>query len=157
MSPSEHAPVTTTVTATWRDGHRFDVHGTTGPPIVIDADKQAGTGPVDTLLGALAACTAVDVLDILVKRRTPADRLEVVITAERRGKAPRRVMRAQLEYRIDGTSIDAAHAERAIALAVDKYCSVASSLARDIVLTSVLVLNGVGHVPRERHVEEWGA
>lgn len=152
-APKKHLPpVHTTVTATWRSGHAFDVRGTTGAPIVIDAQKVEGMGPVDTLLGALAACTAVDLLDILAKRRTPVERLEIVVNAERRGKAPKRLMRAQLEYRITGPSIDAAHAERAIQLSVEKYCSVATSLASDVELSSVLVLNGVGHDPRRRHV-----
>lgn len=152
-APKKHLPpVHTTVTATWRSGHAFDVHGTTGAPIVIDAHKVEGMGPVDTLLGALAACTAVDLLDILAKRRTPVERLEIVVNAERRGKAPKRLMRAELEYRITGSSIDAVHAERAIQLSVEKYCSVATSLASDVELSSVLVLNGVGHDPRPRHV-----
>lgn len=150
------APVHTTVTATWRSGHRFDVHGATGAPIVIDAHKVAGMGPVDTLLGALATCAAVDVVDILEKRRTLPKRLEIVVNAERRGKPPRRVMAAELEFYIDGAKIEAVHAERAIALSIDKYCSVASSLARDIKLSSVLVLNGVRHEPKQRRVAEWG-
>jgi uncharacterized OsmC-like protein len=56
-----------------------------------------------------------------------------------------------MEFRIEATGVDAVHAERAIALSVDKYCSVATSLAPDIALRSVLVLNGERHAPRPRH------
>lgn len=153
MTVPNSAPVRTTVTATWRSGVCFEVHGTTGAPILIDGAKQAGMGPVDTLLGALAACAGPDVIEILAKRRTPVSRLEIVVTAERRGSAPKRVLRAQLEIRIDGPSIEEVHAERAIELSIEKYCSVASSLARDIELSSLLVLNGVAHAPRVRHIE----
>ncbi|MDA1081802.1 MAG: OsmC family protein [Gemmatimonadetes bacterium] len=145
---------TTTVTATWQADQRFEVRGTTGAPIIIDADKKAGTGPVDTLLGALAACSAVDVLEYLEKRRTPAEQFEIVVTAERRAKTARRVVSAQLEYRINGAGIEAPHAERAIELAIEKYCSVGSSLASDIALTSMLVLNGQAHAPTVRHIED---
>ena len=52
---------------------------------------EAGLGPVDTMLGALAACSAIDVVDYLAKRRTPAARLDVRVDAERRPTAPRRL------------------------------------------------------------------
>ena len=142
------APVSTTVRVAWHSGLRFDVHGATGAPTIIDGHKTAGTGPVDTLLGALAACSAIDVLGYFDKRRTPAAKLEVVVTAERRAQAPRRVLRAQLEFRIEGAEIDAEHAERAIELSVEQYCSVAASLARDLAISTVLVLNGVPSAAR---------
>jgi putative redox protein len=99
---------------------------------------------VDTMLGALAACTAIDVIEYLVKRRTPAARLDVRVDAERRPTAPRRVLHARLEFAIDGEGIDVAHAERAIALSFQTYCSISHSLAPDVRLESRLVLNGRG-------------
>ncbi|HVZ48412.1 MAG TPA: OsmC family protein [Gemmatimonadaceae bacterium] len=144
------APNTTTVTAVWAGDQRFAVSSVRGGAITIDIDRVAGTGPVDTLLGALAACSASDVLEILAKRRTPAERLAIVVRGERRAQPPRRLVRAELEFRIDGAGIEAVHAERAIALSVDKYCSVATSLAPDIALSSVLVLNGERHAPQPR-------
>lgn len=145
MADAKLPPVPATVTATWRGGHRMEVRGPKGAPIVIDSDKEAGPGPVDTLLGALASCTSVDVVDILAKRRTPVKRLEIVVNAERQGEVPRRVTRVQLEYHIDGAGVDQVHANRAITLAIEKYCSVGASLAPDIVLSSTLVLNGERH------------
>jgi putative redox protein len=139
------APITTSIRAEWRGALRFEVHGSAGAPIMLDGDKVAGAGPVDTLLGALAACSAIDVVGYLEKRRTPVAKLDIVVTAERRAKVPRRIMRAQLEFRIDGAAIDAKHAERAIELGVERYCSVASSLARDLRISTVLVLNGTAH------------
>jgi putative redox protein len=147
-------PTTTTVHATWRSGQAFDVQGSAGAPIVIDGAKQAGSGPVDTLLGAFAACSAVDVIEYLEKRRTPARRCEVVVTAERRAEPPRRVLRARLEFRIDGEGIDATHAERAIAVSLERYCSVAASLARDLAVTTVLVLNGAAGAECARRIPD---
>ncbi|MEA3244599.1 MAG: OsmC family protein [Gemmatimonadota bacterium] len=149
----ETLPTTTptTVTAAWGGDRRFAVTSARGGGVTIDLGKIAGTGPVDTLLGALAACSAGDVLDILEKRRTPATQLEVVVHGERRSTPPRRLVRAMLEFRIDGHGIEAVHAERAIALSMDKYCSVASSLAPDVALQSLLVLNGVRGAPQDRH------
>jgi len=153
MADARPTPVNTTVTATWLAAHSFEVRGTTGSPIIIDGDKIDGLGPVDTVLGALASCSAVDVLDILDKRRSPAQKLEVVVSAVRRGKAPKRLVGVRLEFRLTGPSIEEVHAERAIELAVEKYCSVAASLAKDITFSTVLVLNGTPHMPRPRKIE----
>lgn len=94
----------------------------------------------------------MDVIDFLEKRRTPAHALEVVVEAERCATAPRRVLTATLEYRLSGSAIEPVHAERAITLAIKNYCSVASSLAPDIVLHTRLVLNGERHSLERQHV-----
>lgn len=141
---SEARPTTTTVHASWRGARRYQIGRPGGPAVNIDASGETGLGPVDTMLGALAACSAIDVVDYLGKRRTPADRVDVRVDAERRSSAPRRLVRARLEFAIDGPEIERPHAERAIALSFQTYCSVSASLAPDLVIESRLVLNGVG-------------
>lgn len=138
-------PTATTVHATWKGERRYEIGRPGGPSITIDGAARAGLGPVDTMLGALAACSAIDVVDYLAKRRTPAERLAVRIDAERCGSVPRRVLQARLEFAIDGAGIDAPHAERAIALSFRTYCSVSASLAPDLTLETRLVLNGEQH------------
>jgi uncharacterized OsmC-like protein len=56
---------------------------------------------------------------------------------------PRRFLRLRITYRVDGDGIEAAHAERAVLLAFEKYCSVAASLAPDVVVETTVVVNGV--------------
>jgi len=138
----ESRPTSTTVHATWRGDRRYEIGRPGGPAVTIDAAGEEGLGPVDTLLGALAACSAIDVVEYLAKRRTPAARLDVRVDAERRPTSPRRVLWARLEFAIDGEGIDLAHAERAIALSFQTYCSISHTLAPDVRLESRLVLNG---------------
>jgi len=133
------------VRATWRGGQKYEVTRENAPPITIDGDRVAGPGPVETLLGALAACASMDVIEYLVKRRTPAERLEIVVDGVRRGTAPRRLLSARLTFELRGEGIEVHHAERAISLAIQTYCSVASSLAPDVVIETQLVLNGEVH------------
>jgi putative redox protein len=103
------------------------------------------------LLSALATCSAVDVVDILGKRRTPVERFVVDVEGHRRNDTPRRFEHITLTFRIDGAAIERVHAERAIQLAFEKYCSVAASLAPDIVVETILVLNGAdGATVRQR-------
>jgi putative redox protein len=141
-SSDESRPTSTTVHATWRGERRYEIGRPGGPAVTIDAAGRDGLGPVDTMLGALAACAAIDVVDYLLKRRTPATRVDVRVDAERRPTAPRRVLQARLEFAIDGDGIDVAHAQRAIALSFQSYCSISHSLAPDVRLESRLVLNG---------------
>ena len=151
MTAAPTTPVITRSRAIWVGEHRFDA-GPDGRTVPLDADSKAAPGPVETLLNAIATCSAVDVIDILAKRRTPAERLIVNVTATRRAEAPRRVMRLELEFQIDGAGIGVEHAERAIELSFEKYCSVAGSLAPDIVADTTLVLNGERQPARRRQI-----
>jgi putative redox protein len=130
------------VIATWNGDYRFDIGRSGGVSSRIDAKGTTGPGPVDTLLGALAACAAVDAIDILAKRRTPVEKLSIVVTGERADAIPARVTAVHLEYRIDGAGIDRDAAERAVDLAVSKYCSVRSSLDPEMPIAVSVTLNG---------------
>jgi putative redox protein len=134
-------PVITRTEVTWRGERLFDA-GPVGRTHRIDASAKEAPGPVETLLNALATCSGVDVIDIIAKRKTPVERMTVNVVAERRAEFPRRVQRLEIEFRIDGAGIDREHAERAIQLSYEKYCSVATSLAPDIVMETKLTLNG---------------
>jgi putative redox protein len=138
---SAHKPVVTRSEITWRGERLFDA-GPAGRTHRIDANAKEAPGPVETLLNAVAACASVDVIEIIGKRRTPVERLTVRIEGERRPEAPRRLRRLTIEYDIEGTGIERDHAERAIQLSFERYCSVAASLAPDIIAEARLTLNG---------------
>jgi putative redox protein len=130
------------VEVTWVGEHRFDTGRPGGPTSRFDGEGITGQSPVDALLSALAACSAVDVVDIMAKRRTPVERLRVEGRGERREELPRRFMKVELRYIVDGAGIDAVHVERAVALSHEKYCSVAATLAPDLEVRSIAVVNG---------------
>jgi putative redox protein len=113
----------------------------------IDGNSKTAPSPVETLLNAFGTCAGSDVVDFLEKRRTPPTRLEVDIAAMRRGEHPRRITAVEMTFTIDGPTVELEQAERAIHLSFEKYCTVGASLAGDIALTSILVLNGTTHDP----------
>jgi putative redox protein len=127
----------------WQGGREYEVSREGAPPITIDGDRAKGPGPVEVLLASLASCSAIDIVEYLEKRRTPARNLDVRISAVRAPSAPRRVLSASLEFDIEGDRIDRDHAERSIALAIGTYCSVAATLAPDVDLSTRLTLNGI--------------
>jgi putative redox protein len=130
------------IVAAWAGDHRFDAGRPGGPTVRFDGDAATGPSPVDALVSALAACTMVDVVDILTKRRTPPASLTVDAVAERAPSIPRRLTHVTLEYRVDGDGIDRDNAERAIALAITRYCSVRDSLDPALPIEASLTLNG---------------
>jgi putative redox protein len=116
----------------WAGDHQFDTGRENGPVARFDGDGNAGQTPPEALLSALAACVSVDVVDILAKRRTPIESLEVDVVGERVDTTPRRFRHITLNFEIAGKGIERVHAERAVELAITKYCSVRDSLAPQI-------------------------
>jgi putative redox protein len=135
------------IRATWAGEHRFDTGRPNGAVARLDGSAHTGQSPADALLSALAACSGIDVVDILAKRRTPVGQLTIDVEGHRREENPRRFLQLRITYSLDGPGIAAVHAERAVALALEKYCSVAASLAPDIVVETVVVVNGVAGPP----------
>lgn len=125
----------------WKGERRYEAQREGRPSILLDGDGMAGPTPPDALLGALATCVSVDVVDILAKRRTPVERYSVEVLGERVDTIPRRFSQITLNVSIHGQGIERAHAENAINLAVTKYCSVGASLDPGIVVLWNLLLN----------------
>jgi putative redox protein len=124
----------------WQHGMVFDGGVEGKPSITLDADGKVGPGPMDTLLLALAACTASDVVSILEKMRFPVQGMAVDVAGERRPNHPKRFTSIQLSYRIKATGAPEERVRHAIDLSLEKYCSVTHSLAPDIARRYELVL-----------------
>ena len=138
--PSVGNPITRSHSV-WKSGMLFE-SGSGERTHMIDGQSKQAPSPVETLLGAVATCAGSDVVDILGKQRTPPKRFEIDVVAVRRAEHPRRVQELEVTFTIDGDGITKEQGERAIALSIEKYCTVAASLAGDIPFTSILVLNG---------------
>jgi putative redox protein len=116
----------------WAEDLRF---GVTSARIatVVDGQSTAGASPVQMLVIGLAACMAMDVVDIIRKGRHPLTAFRTSITAERQQHVPHRLTKASLHFHVHG-DVPVSVVERAIALSRDKYCSVWHSLRDDITL-----------------------
>ncbi len=128
------------VTLTWQHGMVFSGSAEGKAPITLDAKGNAGPGPMEALLLALAGCTGSDVVSILEKMRFPVRALSVEVAGERRAEHPKRYTSIVLTYRIDAPGVPEERARHAIDLSLEKYCSVTHSLAPDIARRYELVL-----------------
>jgi putative redox protein len=119
----------------WVGASEFEAHRAGGPAIRIDGDSKSAPSPFDTLLAAIASCAATDVVAILAKQRTPVKALRVTVEAQRVNATPRRLASAILHFSLTAPGATQAKSERAVELAVTKYCSVRSSLLAEIAVS----------------------
>ena len=135
--PDSHAKLLPhpTIEVDWRGASEFEAHRAGGPGIRIDGDSKSAPSPFDTLLAAIATCSATDVVSILAKQRTPVKALRVAVEAQRLDATPRRLASAVLHFSIAAPGTSPAKAGRAVELSVTKYCSVRSSLLAGIAVT----------------------
>jgi putative redox protein len=124
----------------WKGGWTFDAGKLGAPAVHIDGKSKEGPSPPEVLLSALATCVAIDVVEMLTKRKTPAASIDISVIAERSGDSPRRVTRAHLAFRITGAGIDHTQTMRAIELSVTRYCTVRDSMDPEMPVTWSLEL-----------------
>lgn len=94
-----------------------------------------GFRPMETLLGALGGCSAIDVVVILQKSKQPLDDIQVEIEGHRQeGVEPSLFETIHVTYKLKGGFTDEA-AQRAVDWSMNKYCSVAKTLEKTAAIT----------------------
>ena len=82
----------------------------------------------------MGACTAVDVVLILEKKRQKLEALNVICSGERAADQPKVWTKFELLYQLQGR-LDEAAVKRAIELSEEKYCSVSAMLKKSATVT----------------------
>ncbi len=118
----------------WNGGLKFTGVNAGRIETVIDGNHVDGASPVELLLEALGACSAVDVVVIMEKVKTPLTRLEVVLDGDRRSREPRYFESVRILFDAWGDGISGDKLMRAINLSIGKYCSVYHSLRTNLKL-----------------------
>ena len=126
------ADVTTTLV--WDGGLKFTGTNAKGHQTVLDGKTAEAASPVEILLEALGACTAIDVVIVLEKSRTPVARLEVKLEGDRHSPEPRYYQTIRMQFDVWGAGIKPEAVARSLRLSFTKYCSVYHSLRGDLVL-----------------------
>ena len=123
-----------TASARWIEAERFLGTATSGHSVVVDGESKTASGPMELVLIGLCSCTAVDVVNILTKKREPFTSVEVLADTERASESPRVYTKIKLTYRIGGKVARKA-IEDAIGLSIEKYCSVEAMLKKTAEVT----------------------
>lgn len=130
-----------TTTVRWVSGKTFIGTDSTNHSVVISTpDEGVGMKPSELLLVALASCTAVDVVEILRKKRIELTGLEISATGEQQADPPWTFHKIHLVYRVRGIGLTEEAAEMAVQLSEEKYCSVAATVRGVAEITTEIVI-----------------
>lgn len=122
------------------DGFHFEASNENGNKVHMDASPDIGgtnqgMRPMQMLLAAFGGCSSIDLVNILKKQKQDLKDIKITITGEREaGVIPSLFVKVHAHFRLFG-NVDKDKAERAVALSVDKYCSVAKTLEKTATVT----------------------
>ncbi|MFN8289860.1 MAG: OsmC family protein [Chitinophagaceae bacterium] len=102
-----------------------------GNAIKIDGNRKNGHGPKALLLSGLAACSGIDVVEILQKMRVEFSGLEILVEAEQTDEHPKVYRDINVIYRLKTDPANADKVKKAIDLSLDKYCGVSAMLKKN--------------------------
>lgn len=110
-------------------GSHFEAETDSGRQFAYDDDPAGGLGPLESVLTSLAACSAMDVISIALKKRQGVEAYAVRVRAEQREEYPKIFTRIDLVHEVVGPSIDTDAIKRCVDLSATKYCPVSAMLS----------------------------
>jgi putative redox protein len=118
-------------------GMLFESTLPTGHTIKVDVSPEFGGNslgpePKQLILVSLGACTGLDVISILRKKRQDVTHYSINVHATEAAGHPKIYTSILVEHVVGGRSIDPRAVERAIELSITKYCPVHALLSRVI-------------------------
>ncbi len=122
------------------DSFHLEATNELGNKVHIDGAIDIGGGdlafrPMQLMLAAIGGCSSIDVISILQKQRQEITDYHVTIDAEReKDEIPALFTTVHLHFALKG-NLDKEKVERAIALSVDKYCSVVKIMEKTATIT----------------------
>lgn len=113
----------------------FNAKDANGHIVKIDTSPETGgqnygVRPMQLLLMGLGGCSGIDILSILKKQRQDVKGFRMSIEGEREPNVePSLWEDITIVFEIEG-NVDQEKAEKAVALSMEKYCSVAATLRK---------------------------
>ena len=113
-------------------GLRFVASTGSGHEVVVDnGSGDTGPRPTELLLVAIAGCTAMDVVEILAKKRQTYDRYSTEISGTQRETAPNVFTEITIVHIVEG-NVDTEAVRRSVELSATKYCTVSAQVASGV-------------------------
>jgi len=112
----------------WKGGQAFESFKENHS---IAIDGSGGFNPKALLLSGLAACSGIDVVDILQKMRVVFSDLQIEAEAEQTEEHPRVFKDIHLVFKIATAEENRDKVTKAVDLSLEKYCGVAEMLRKN--------------------------
>ena len=103
--------------------------------VTIDMRKGEGKtnlSPTELVLSALAGCSAEDIVVMLKKRKKTIMKFTIETDGTRREHPPRYFTKIHCTYIVESPDVTNEELHKTAGLALERYCSVASSLKAEI-------------------------
>jgi putative redox protein len=108
--------------------------------IKLDGKKKHGISPKAVLLSGLAACSGIDVVEILQKMRVEFSSLEIETEAEMTEETPKIFRQIEVLFKIKTDPVNKDKVIKAIELSLNKYCGVATMLRKNSPIDYQLII-----------------
>ena len=125
---------------TWKKGHEFEAEHE-GNKIQIDGSTENGHGPKALLLSAVAACSGIDVVDILTKMRIEFSDFTIEVEADQTEEHPKVFKEIHIVYKLKTDPDNEDKIKKAIDLSLEKYCGVSAMLRKNSPIDYSIVIN----------------
>lgn len=117
-------------TTTWKHGQAFESQLEQNV-FSIDGNRQEGPNPKALLLSAIAACSGIDIVDILQKMRLQFSDLVIDVETEQTTEHPRVFKDIWITYKLNTAPENEDKVRKAIDLSLEKYCGVSAMLRKN--------------------------
>lgn len=117
-------------TTIWKHEHAFESH-LADNVFHIDGNRKEGPNPKALLLSAIAACSGIDVVDILQKMRVEFSDFVIDVESEQTEEHPRVFKDIHILYKIKADPSQEDKVRKAIDLSLEKYCGVSAMLRKN--------------------------
>lgn len=126
-------------TTTWQKKEEFESFQDNNL-IKLDGNRQHGFSPKALLLSGLAACSGIDVVEILEKMRVNFSGLTIDAEAEQTDTHPKVFRDITLTFKIKAGKEDEEKIHKAINLSLEKYCGVSAMLKKNSKIEYQLII-----------------
>lgn len=122
----------------------FEATNEQGASLRMDGPADLGAPgtslrPMETVLAALAGCSGIDVVKILSQQKEPLSGLSIEVEGTRKDAVPAVFTEIAIKFVIKGPVAEN-KARRAVALSMEKYCSVTKMLEPTVAIRHEVVL-----------------
>lgn len=115
---------------TWIGDQQFE-SSHEGNKIRVDGNKKEGHGPKALLLSALAACSGIDVVEILQKMRIEFSDFSIEVETEQTTEHPKVYKDILAIFKMRTKPENREKISKAIELSLEKYCGVSAMLRKN--------------------------
>lgn len=123
------------VSVVWKGQRAFEAEPPSGVKFTMDAYPDSGgqglgPTPFEAFLASMVACSAMDVIGILEKKRQKVTGYRIEVDGDRtpEGIYPRPFTHLRIKHIVSGENLSEDAVARAVELSDEKYCSVVATL-----------------------------